>query len=645
MKQLTLIMIHADGQRQTNELSALQTLSVESGVVYSLLDVQTESLPEELLLKRKGNDLEVEVDGETVLHIEGFYASGADASFSASSAMIDGDILVTSSDTLDSGVVSGSGESIVVWSGDTAQGFLGLSPSMWAGGLMAAGAVGLIAAHHNNDNDSSYEVSVDAFAGAFTSVATVELYDEEGNLLATIEHDFSEGAVSLRVDNGYVGALLVKVIDSNGEAGDYVDETTGELVSLGDSGLRAILIADGSGDLSLSVTPLTELVVRKAGISDDNRVSEDNVSLNELAATLFGIDDLLGSVTTILDGSYSVANGVDASERYGNVLALLSGTDNALAASSGSIILSINATLDALCDEIILQDGAYTLTDAGVTLLEEGLAAFEAGVNADLADISDAIPDTTSPTLTITDDTTNSATGDVTYTFTFSEAVTGFSSDDVTLTGGSKGTFTAVSTTEYTLVVTPEDASSDDMTVNVAADVASDAAGNGNTAADESTQAIANTSIVVFDLVDGNSSAHSDRIFDGDTAYTIYIKVDSNSNALDTTSGNFVTWTGGANLGSDDTIILVGSGSGVDSSNGTVDHLIAGGLSWANISGTSTPAAAMKMSGVLSRSFSSSSSARLWSGSWVSNPNNGATLDQVYLTTLPTGILTSQGLA
>ncbi|WP_390521857.1 Ig-like domain-containing protein, partial [Vibrio fortis] len=56
------------------------------------------------------------------------------------------------------------------------------------------------------------------------------------------------------------------------------------------------------------------------------------------------------------------------------------------------------------------------------------------------------------PTVSISNDTTGTATGDVTYTFTFSEAVTGFTADDITVSGGSKGTFTAVSGTVYTLV-------------------------------------------------------------------------------------------------------------------------------------------------------------------------------------------------
>jgi methionine-rich copper-binding protein CopC len=101
--------------------------------------------------------------------------------------------------------------------------------------------------------------------------------------------------------------------------------------------------------------------------------------------------------------------------------------------------------------------------------------------------------DILAPTVVITDDeagTGNVAGGDITYTFTFSEAVTGFTAADIAVLNGSKGTFTAVSSTQYTLVVTPTPGFEGNVTVDVAATAANDAAGNGNTAATQSVQAV-----------------------------------------------------------------------------------------------------------------------------------------------------------
>ncbi|MGY3090566.1 hypothetical protein ACVWYF_003621 [Hymenobacter sp. UYAg731] len=93
--------------------------------------------------------------------------------------------------------------------------------------------------------------------------------------------------------------------------------------------------------------------------------------------------------------------------------------------------------------------------------------------------------DTVQPTVAITSTTgaSGSTSGNATfaYTVTFSEAVTGFVAGDVTVTNGTISGFTAVSGTVYTFNVTP--AANGPVTVNVPANVAQDAAGNGNTGA------------------------------------------------------------------------------------------------------------------------------------------------------------------
>ena len=92
--------------------------------------------------------------------------------------------------------------------------------------------------------------------------------------------------------------------------------------------------------------------------------------------------------------------------------------------------------------------------------------------------------DTTGPVVTITDSVVDAtATGDVTFTFSFNEDVgTSFTADDVTVTGGSKGTFTRESGTRATLVVSPTPNSSGTLQISVAAGAALDAVGNGNAA-------------------------------------------------------------------------------------------------------------------------------------------------------------------
>lgn len=88
--------------------------------------------------------------------------------------------------------------------------------------------------------------------------------------------------------------------------------------------------------------------------------------------------------------------------------------------------------------------------------------------------------DTTAPSVTISNSAASVAGGDVTFTFTFNEAVSGFTSDDVTVTNGTKGAFTMASNNlSATLVVTPGSGSGT-MTVSVASGTFNDSANNKN---------------------------------------------------------------------------------------------------------------------------------------------------------------------
>ena len=84
--------------------------------------------------------------------------------------------------------------------------------------------------------------------------------------------------------------------------------------------------------------------------------------------------------------------------------------------------------------------------------------------------------DTGAPTVTISGvPSAINSTAQLTATFTFSEDVTGFEIGDVTVTGGMKGAFSGSGDT-YTLAVTPS--GSADVTVEMAADAATDGGGN-----------------------------------------------------------------------------------------------------------------------------------------------------------------------
>jgi hypothetical protein len=106
------------------------------------------------------------------------------------------------------------------------------------------------------------------------------------------------------------------------------------------------------------------------------------------------------------------------------------------------------------------------------------------------------VADTTPPTVSISDDEAgDSASGPVTFTFSFSEDVgSSFTADDITVTGGTKGTFEMTTGRLAELVVTPNTGeTSGTFTVSVAAGAFSDAAGNANTAVATASQAFGAT--------------------------------------------------------------------------------------------------------------------------------------------------------
>ena len=187
-----------------------------------------------------------------------------------------------------------------------------------------------------------------------------------------------------------------------------------------------------------------------------------------------------------------------------------------------------------------------------------------AGVATDLADNQNTAAvqsvqavDTLAPSVVITDDeagTANIAGGTILYTFTFSQPVNGFAVDDVVVTGGTKAAAFASGadgSSVYTLVITPNAGFQGNLTVDVAAGVAADLAGNPNTAAVQSTQAIdtlpPDATIVVADtnLVVGETSPVTFTFTEAVTGFTNADLTTIEGGTLSTVSSanGGITWT------------------------------------------------------------------------------------------------------
>jgi len=131
--------------------------------------------------------------------------------------------------------------------------------------------------------------------------------------------------------------------------------------------------------------------------------------------------------------------------------------------------------------------------------------------------------------------------------------------------------------------------------------------------------------IVVFDLLYGSSSG-SDRTFKAGVEYTIYIRVDSGSATLTSQTDDSLIWgkwTGAENLGAGDKVVLVGSGSPVQSSYRSQVVFTQANPGFIGWFGSDTLAAGINNGGNMTRVFRkrvgfSSSNVQLWDGLWNS---------------------------
>ncbi|MCK9453460.1 MAG: Ig-like domain-containing protein, partial [Bacteroidales bacterium] len=207
---------------------------------------------------------------------------------------------------------------------------------------------------------------------------------------------------------------------------------------------------------------------------------DSSIPIDDSASFLLNSNIILTFSENVQAGSGNIviSNGTDTRT--------ISVTDSSQVTISGNTV-TINPTTD------LTEGTTYHITMASGVIKDMAGNNYAGISDTTTLNFTTTVADTTAPGVTINDDeagTGNIAGGDITYTFTFDEPVTGFAIGDITVANGTKGTFTAVSSTVYTLVVTPTAGFEGNVTVDVAAGVAVDAANNGNTAATGSVQAV-----------------------------------------------------------------------------------------------------------------------------------------------------------
>ena len=250
---------------------------------------------------------------------------------------------------------------------------------------------------------SSTVVSGTVMMGPVTRGLSVNIYDDQGNLLGT-------GAVNensqYQVDVGdYSGMVIVRLSDDNETDGNYMDEALGVEQDL-TVDLRAMTVVSG-GEVVLNITPLTELAVRELGLE-----TTDDINLSGIAATEEQVEAVNLAISRLFLGegepSVEIADIApvidrdgndtsDTSNAYGKLLAALSGAD---ASETIAGALGMEATIAALSEAIT---EAFSGSDVTWSDQEDDGVAARAIVQFGL-DIAK-----NNPVLTIADDFLNDA--------------------------------------------------------------------------------------------------------------------------------------------------------------------------------------------------------------------------------------------
>ncbi|QGQ97957.1 S-layer homology domain-containing protein [Paenibacillus psychroresistens] len=274
----------------------------------------------------------------------------------------------------------------------------------------------------------TYEAGVNVPNAQSTEIGTIYLVLDSADITSV---SAAESAVT--------GGTAAKATVSAANA-DTSIATTG--LGLGEYKVVAVDAAgnfsvESNGTITLvdTTAPATPIITSVAGLTPTSGKSNDNTP-NVIIGNLE-----IGVTAYVYDGSTSVGTGV------------ATGTSLTITTSS-------------------LSDGVHIIT-VKVKDASNNLSSASGAFTYTL--------DTIVPTVLLTSPAISPINAAFTVTATFSEAVTGFDAGDILVTNAAKGTFTAVSPTEYTLVVNPS--SNGPVTVNVAGATAQDLAGNNNTAA------------------------------------------------------------------------------------------------------------------------------------------------------------------
>jgi VCBS repeat-containing protein len=377
----------------------------------------------------------------------------------------------------------------------------------------------------NQSTDGTTTITVDAIAPTITVAAIAN-----DNIINATEDD--EDITISGTTDAEVGQTVTVTVGENTYT-TTVETTSGDEETDGNSWSVTIptediqaLPEDGQTSVSVSVS---DVAGNPATAAVATLTRDTTADAPETTTVVFNDTDGIVNDSESTTASFTVTNLDD------DATAVVTFTDG-----EGAVTANVEEDGTATADLSELAEGTITAT----------IDITDTAGNTATGISHTTTLDTTNPTVVITNDHTGkviSTDSTVQYTVTFDESVTGFEVGDLDVVGGVVSEFAGSGTT-YTFNVTAADGSIADITVDIAAGVANDAAGNASTIATQSSQQVdmtggdlSGTAAELVSIFAGTSYQHSGTVTITDAATVLQF------NTIDENTSTNVVLAGGLN--------------------------------------------------------------------------------------------------
>ncbi|KOF01761.1 hypothetical protein OB69_15550 [Roseivirga seohaensis subsp. aquiponti] len=262
----------------------------------------------------------------------------------------------------------------------------------------------------------------------------------------------------------FIGGNSIGNTSADG-AGDWTFDYTGSSLPEASYSITA-KATDAAGNESATSTALDITV----------DITAPSISTGTIVGKTYGL-------TENVDVTYLFSETVLVDETNGtpSVTIAMGGQNRAAAYHSGSGTKTLVFRYTTVAGDIDGNGVSVSAINTNGGTIQDA-AGNDASTSISVSGAADVRVDTSAPYMSITS-SSNTVSGAFTATFTFNEDVSGFDLSDISVANGSASSFNTTSAKIYTVTITP--LADGNVTVNVAADKAQDAGGNGNTAASE----------------------------------------------------------------------------------------------------------------------------------------------------------------